>query len=119
MVLGRGSLYDSSVLFFIYSNPKFYTLLFLFRVQLTNELNTLVQKFSEHYHDAWSQRKQESSWTYGEQTDREQKKHKRLKPYPMLSEFEKETYREPIRYALKALISLGWQVRNISNEILA
>ena len=33
-------------------------------IALTNELNTLVQKFSEHYHDAWAQRKQEAGWAY-------------------------------------------------------
>ncbi len=62
--------------------------------------------------------------------DDEQKKHNRLKPYGMLDNFEKETYREPIRsvvtetscslilifqncvfrHALKALISLNWQI---------
>ncbi len=82
----------------------------IFRVQLTNELNTLVQKFSEHYHDAWAQQRLENSWTFGEERNDAQKRHPRLKPYPTLSEFEKETYREPVRYALRALIALGWQI---------
>lgn len=73
-------------------------------------MNTLVQKFSEHYHDAWAQRKQENGWTFADHTNREQKKHQRLKPYPMLDNYEKETYREPIRFALKAMIALGWQI---------
>jgi len=78
---------------------------------LSNELNTLVQKFSEHYHDAWSQARIEAGWTYSpDGKDEENKKHARLKPYPMLSEFEKETYREPVRHALKALLALTWQV---------
>ena len=67
--------------------------LFPLSVQLTNELNTLVQKFSEHYHDAWAQKKIESGWAFGEQRSDETKKHDRLKPYGMLGEFEKETYR--------------------------
>ena len=79
-------------------------------VGLTNELNTLVQKFSEHYHDAWAQRKLEAGWTYGERRNHEQRKHDRLKPYSMLDNVEKETYREPIRSALKALIALNWQI---------
>jgi hypothetical protein len=61
----------------------------------------LIQKFSEHYHDAWAQQKMEAGWTYGERRDESQKKHSRLKPYSMLDNFEKETYREPIRWALQ------------------
>jgi ryanodine receptor 2 len=79
-------------------------------VQLNNELNTLVQKFSEHYHDAWAQQRQESGWTYGQERDEEQKKHNRLKPYSMLDNFEKETYRDPIRDGLAAMLALGWRV---------
>ena len=30
------------------------------QVQLTNEMNTLIQKFSEQYHDTWAQKKQVS-----------------------------------------------------------
>lgn len=82
------------------------------QVQLTNELNTLIQKFSEHYHDAWAQKKQEVNWTHADQRDDGTKKHPRLKPYPMLDNFEKETYREPIRYALQALIALGWNIES-------
>ena len=65
-------------------------------VALTNELNTLVQKFSEHYHDAWAQKQQEAGWTYsggGSQKNEAQRKHPRLKPYGMLDNLEKETYR--------------------------
>ncbi len=61
----------------------------------------MIQKFSEHYHDAWAQQKMEAGWTYGERRDESQKKHSRLKPYSMLDNFEKETYREPIRWALQ------------------
>ena len=80
------------------------------QVQLTNELNTLVQKFSEHYHDSWAQRKLENGWTFAEHRNNDQKKHDRLKPYGILDNFQKETYREPIRFALKAMIALGWQI---------
>ncbi len=52
-----------------------------------------MQKFSEHYHDAWAQKKIESGWAFGEQRSDDTKKHDRLKPYGMLGEFEKETYR--------------------------
>ncbi len=73
-------------------------------------MTTLVQKFSEQYHDTWAQKKQEANWTFGQQRDEVNKKHPRLKPYDMLDNFMKETYREPILYAIKALMALGWSV---------
>ena len=82
------------------------------QVQLTNEMNTLIQKFSEQYHDTWAQKKQDANWTYGQERDEDQKKHPRLKPYSMLDNYEKETYRDPIRYALQALMALGWSIEN-------
>ena len=67
------------------------------QVGLSNELNTLVQKFSEHYHDSWAVKKMDSGWSYGSARDPDSKTHNRLKPYSGLGEVEKETYREPIR----------------------
>jgi ryanodine receptor 2 len=57
-----------------------------FSVQLNNDLVNIIQKFSEHYHDAWAGRKLENSWQYGEHFSDSAKTHPRLKPYGMLSE---------------------------------
>lgn len=54
---------------------------------LNNDLNTIVQKFSEHYHDAWASRKIENSWVYGDQWSDANKSHPRLKPYAMLNDY--------------------------------
>ena len=56
-------------------------------MQITQDLNSLVQKFSEHYHDAWASRKLDNGWQYGEQMSYAEKKHQRLKPYHMLTEY--------------------------------
>lgn len=56
-------------------------------VQLNNDLNSIVQQFSEHYHDAWASRKLENSWQYGEPYSWEQRIHPRLKPYSMLNDY--------------------------------
>jgi len=56
-------------------------------VHLDNDLNSLVQKFSEHYHDAWASRRLEGGWTYGDIRSDNDRKHPRLKPYNMLSEY--------------------------------
>lgn len=81
-------------------------------INLSPELLNLVQKFSEHYHDAWASRKFENGWQYGD-TWVYRKTHPRLKPYHMLSDREKERYKEPIRDALKALLALGYKVRPV------
>jgi len=85
-------------------------------VSLNTELTNLVQKFSEHYHDAWAKRKLENGWAYGESWSDEQKFHPRLKPPHMLSEYERERYREPVRDALKALLALGWNIEYADHE---
>lgn len=83
---------------------------------MTNELNNLVQKFSEHYHDAWAQRKQEAGWTYGDVNNPAQKKHPRLKPYGALDNMEREEYKAPVSYALKALMALGWIIESAETD---
>lgn len=62
-------------------------LIILFSIVLDNDLNSIVHKFSEHYHDAWANRKLENGWVYGEQFNDVNKSHPRLKPYMMLSEY--------------------------------
>lgn len=61
-------------------------------VQLDNDLVSLVQKFSEHYHDAWASRRLEGGWSHGDNRSESEKKHPRLKPYNMLSEYVSAQY---------------------------
>lgn len=56
-------------------------------VQLDSDLNSIIQKFSEHYHDAWANRKMEAGWVYGENWSDTNKFHPRLKPYNVLSDY--------------------------------
>nr|XP_043066287.1 ryanodine receptor isoform X4 [Drosophila bipectinata] len=86
-------------------------------VHLDNDLNSLVQKFSEHYHDAWASRRLEGGWTYGEIRSDNDRKHPRLKPYNMLSEYERERYRDPVRECLKGLLAIGWTVEHSEVEV--
>ncbi|BES99791.1 ryanodine receptor [Nesidiocoris tenuis] len=86
-------------------------------VSLSNDFNTIVQKFSEHYHDAWASRKMENGWQHGDQWSDTNKTHPRLKPYTMLSDYEKERYKEPVRESLKALLAIGWGVEHTEVDI--
>ena len=54
---------------------------------LTKEMTDVIQKFSDHYHDAWASRKLENGWYFGEEYNREERTHPRLKPPYMLSEY--------------------------------
>lgn len=56
-------------------------------ITLDNDLNSIIQKFSEHYHDAWASRKMENGWAYGESWSDSFKMHPRLKPYSMLNDY--------------------------------
>ncbi|XP_035704010.1 ryanodine receptor isoform X5 [Folsomia candida] len=82
------------------------------QVQITSELNNLIAKFSEHYHDAWARRKLDNGWKFGDQYSWNDKIHPRLKPYSKLSEYEKERYKEPIRDSLKTLLALNWTIEH-------
>lgn len=81
-------------------------------ITLDNDLNSIVQKFSEHYHDAWASRKLEAGWTHGESWSDSNRAHPRLKPYHMLNDYERERYKEPVRESLKALLAIGWTVEH-------
>ncbi|KAJ8959410.1 hypothetical protein NQ318_022100 [Aromia moschata] len=88
-------------------------------VVLNNDLNNIVQQFSEHYHDAWASRKLENGWQYGESYSgwEGNKTHPRLKPYVMLNDYEKERYKEPVRESLKALLAIGWSVEHTEVDL--
>ncbi|XP_055904501.1 ryanodine receptor isoform X12 [Eupeodes corollae] len=86
-------------------------------VHLDNDLNSLVQKFSEHYHDAWASRRLEGGWVHGDIRSDSERKHPRLKPYNMLSEYERERYRDPVRESLKALLSIGWTIEHSELDV--
>jgi len=102
---------------FEYFNISISSLQSSFSVVLNNDLNQIVQKFSEHYHDAWASRKLENGWTYGEQWSDVNKTHPRLKPYNMLSDYERERYKEPVRESLKALLAIGWSVEHAEVDV--
>merc|ERR1712106_185488 len=77
-------------------------------VQLDQDITNLIAKFSEQYRDAWAQRKLESGWSYGDTWSDEDKIHPRIKPYAMLSDYEKERYSSPVCDAVSGLLAMNW-----------
>lgn len=84
---------------------------------LSNDLNAIVQKFSEHYHDAWAVRKMENGWVYGDSWSDSQRAHPRLKPYLMLNDYVSQDYFNinlNILRAVKSSLISFVQVKNIN-----
>lgn len=67
-------------------------------------------------HILGASRKFENGWAYDTQWSDTQKTHPRLKPYNMLSDYEKERYKDPVRESLKALLALGWTVEHSESD---
>lgn len=79
-------------------------------VQLTNDIANLIQKFAEHYHDAYCQRKFENDWSYGDVLDEDRKFDPKLKPFHMLTMMEQNDYKQAIDNQIKTILALNWNV---------
>uniref|UniRef100_T1J5U5 B30.2/SPRY domain-containing protein n=1 Tax=Strigamia maritima TaxID=126957 RepID=T1J5U5_STRMM len=79
-------------------------------ITLNSDLTSIVQKFAEHYHDAWASHKLENGWVYGEHWSGDNKIHPRLKAFAKLADWEKDRYQEPVQDALKALLAWQWTI---------
>ncbi|CAJ0957143.1 unnamed protein product, partial [Mesorhabditis belari] len=80
------------------------------RHDLNNELNTMVTKFAEHFHDSWASRKVEKGWTYDELYSRPQQNHPRLKPFAQLKDFEKAYYKDRCAELMRSLLVWGYGI---------
>uniref|UniRef100_A0A158P902 Ryanodine receptor 44F n=1 Tax=Angiostrongylus cantonensis TaxID=6313 RepID=A0A158P902_ANGCA len=75
---------------------------------LPKDLQTMTEKFAEHFHDSWASRKLEKGWVYGDLYSRQNCTHPRLKPFSLLRDFEKNFYKERCAECLRALIDWGY-----------
>ena len=79
-------------------------------VKLPQELELLVEKMSENFHEVWAETRINQGWTYGEQRNDEQKTHPCLVPYEDLPEEEKEYDRNTSIGTLKLIMKLGFKI---------
>ncbi|MBN1618230.1 ATPase [Candidatus Dojkabacteria bacterium] len=77
------------------------------KVELSKEQIEILSKFE---HERWLNSKLEDGWTQGDQTDREQKKHKLMVPYKELSEEEKDKDRDLVRGIPDILYRAGYTI---------
>jgi ryanodine receptor 2 len=80
-------------------------------VQLTRDLEELVERLAENNHDTWAQKRIDEGWRYGPRRNDDAKEHPDLVPYDQLPESEKEYDRRTVTEALKAVVAFGYELR--------
>lgn len=79
-------------------------------VELSKELEQLVEQMSKNVHEVWAETRIRQGWTYGEQRNDELKTHPCLVPYEELPESEKEYDRNTSIGTLKLIMKLGFKI---------
>lgn len=85
-------------------------------VELTPEVEELIERLAESVHDRWAERRMAEGWTYGASRSDSLKTHPGLVPYAELTESEKEYDRESARQTVKGILAMGFEIRRILNS---
>jgi hypothetical protein len=85
-------------------------------VELSDEIERLVEQLSESIHDNWAQRRIREGWSHGPARDDESKRHPDLVPYSALPESEREYDRTTVRETVKGILALGFEIRHKSSS---
>lgn len=79
-------------------------------IELSADLNTLVEQMAKNVHEVWAQTRISQGWSYGEKRDDAKKTHPCLVPYEELPEDEKVYDRETSIGTLKLIMKLGFKI---------
>ena len=79
-------------------------------IQLSDELNGLVEAMAKNVHDVWAQSRIEQGWTYGPERNDQLKQHPCLVAYEDLPEVEKAYDRDTALGTLKLISKLGFKI---------
>ena len=80
-------------------------------VQLSDELNALVEIVAKNVHEVWAQSRIEQGWSFGVERNDVQKKHPCLLPYENLTEEEKDYDRKTVLETLRVITKLGFTIK--------
>jgi hypothetical protein len=80
-------------------------------IEIPEELLPLVERLSQNAHDVWAQTRLGQGWRYGDCRDDARKLHPDIVPYEALPESEKAYDRNSVMMTLKALIAMGFSIR--------
>lgn len=81
------------------------------QVELSPALEELTEQLAENTHDHWALLRIGEGWTWGPERNDARKETPNLVPYDRLPESEKEYDRKSAMEALKAIIALGYTIR--------
>ncbi len=73
----------------------------------------LSELLARNSHDVWAQERIRQGWVYGPARDDEKKEHPCLIPYEELPETEKVYDRNAAMETLKAILSLGYEIKKV------
>ena len=79
-------------------------------IQLSTELNDLVEAMAKNVHEVWAQSRISQGWTYGPERNDTLKHHPCLVPYEELPEIEKAYDRDTAIATLKLITKLGFKI---------
>ena len=79
-------------------------------IQLSDELNGLVEAMAKNVHDVWAQSRMDQGWTYGPERNDALKHHPCLVAYEDLPEVEKAYDRDTAVGTLKLIQKLGFKI---------
>ena len=79
--------------------------------RIPQELAVLIEKLAEVNHDAWARQRLDDGWTLGPARNDELKEHPCLVPYGDLPESEKEYDRRVASANIRAILSLGFEIK--------
>ena len=80
-------------------------------VQLSDELNELVEIVAKTVHEVWAQSRIEQGWSFGVERNDVQKEHPCLLPYESLTEEEKDYDRKTVLETLRVITKLGFTIK--------
>ena len=79
-------------------------------IQLSAELNDLVEAMAKNVHEVWAESRISQGWTYGPERNDALKQHPCLVPYEDLPEVEKAYDRDTAVATLKLITKLGFKI---------
>ena len=79
-------------------------------IQLSAELNYLVEAMAKNVHEVWAESRISQGWTYGPERNDQLKHHPCLIPYEELPEVEKAYDRDTAVGTLKLILKLGFNI---------
>lgn len=82
------------------------------QINLPDDLVELTEKLAENAHDHWAKLRMEQGWTWGSERNDSRKTHPDLVPYQALADSEKEYDRRTAMETLKAILALGYTIKN-------